>query len=144
MYNDFFKPRKIARKCVLQGLFCVNINKTNKKRVKDYLLKKNKKSINKSYFNKLYHNIQKIEKPLDNYIKQYSYYDYKKINLIELLVLRIALFELLYVQKIPKKVVICEALNLVKLFGSNESHKYINNVLDKIVKNLNIETTSNK
>lgn len=134
MKNNF-KQRKIARKCVLQGLFCLSINESNKQRIKNYLLKKNKKIINTTYFNKLYYNIPKTEHILDTYIKKNILYNLSELSVIELIILRIALFELLYIQKIPRKVIICEALQLAMAYGSHQSYKFINNVLDKIFKN---------
>lgn len=133
MKNNF-KHRKIARKCVLQGLFCISINVNNKKRIKNYLLKKNKKTINVTYFNKLFFNIPKTEHILDAYIKKNILYNLSELSTVELIILRIALFELLYI-RLPKKVIICEALQLTMTYGSHKSYKFINTVLDKTFKN---------
>jgi len=47
-------------------------------------------------------------------------------------VLRIATFELLYVSETPLKVVLNEAIELSKRFGSEDSSAFVNGVLDKI------------
>ena len=44
-------------------------------------------------------------------------------------VLRIGLYELLYEKDVPPKVVINEAVELAKAFGSENSSKFINGVL---------------
>jgi N utilization substance protein B len=44
-------------------------------------------------------------------------------------VLRIGLYELLYEEDVPPKVVINEAVELAKAFGSENSSKFINGVL---------------
>jgi N utilization substance protein B len=49
-------------------------------------------------------------------------------------VLRCALFELLYLDEIPAKVTINEAIEIAKRFGSEESGAFINGILDKIIK----------
>ena len=51
---------------------------------------------------------------------------------IELAILRIGCYELTYCQDVPFKVVINEAVELAKRFGAEQSHKYINGILDKL------------
>lgn len=45
--------------------------------------------------------------------------------------LRIALFELSKRDDVPYKVAINEAIELAKTFGAEDSHKFVNGVLDK-------------
>lgn len=49
---------------------------------------------------------------------------------IELMVLRLATYELIHRKDVPYKVIIDEALELVKEFGAQEGYKYVNAVLD--------------
>jgi N utilization substance protein B len=49
-------------------------------------------------------------------------------------VLRCAVYELLYLDEIPAKVTINEAIEIAKRFGSEESGAFINGILDKIIK----------
>lgn len=60
--------------------------------------------------------------------------DISALNPIELAVLRLATYELLHRKDVPYKVVIDEALELVKEFGAQEGYKYVNAVLD-VLKN---------
>ncbi|WP_419958925.1 transcription antitermination factor NusB [Psychrobacillus sp. BM2] len=50
---------------------------------------------------------------------------------IERTVLRIAVFELLYTEETPAKVVINEALEISKVFGDEKSSRFVNGVLSK-------------
>jgi len=50
-------------------------------------------------------------------------------------ILRLAVYEMLYSLNTPPKVALNEALELAKIFGSEESPKFINGILDKIIKN---------
>jgi len=59
-----------------------------------------------------------------------------KVSKIDLVILRIAVFELLKLGDIPMKVVIDEAVELAKEFGSDTSSKFVNGVLGSIVDNL--------
>ena len=54
-------------------------------------------------------------------------------------VLRIAVYELMFRKETPFKVVINEAVELAKKFGTPESKAFVNGVLDKVVKNLSRE-----
>ena len=49
-------------------------------------------------------------------------------------VLRCALYELLYLDDIPAKVTINEAIEIAKRYGSQESGAFVNGILDRIVK----------
>lgn len=56
-----------------------------------------------------------------------------KISKIDLVILRIAVFELLYNKEIPEKVAIDEAVELAKEFGNDTSSKFVNGVLGTVV-----------
>lgn len=56
----------------------------------------------------------------------------EKINKIDLAILRLAVFELLFSKKEPPKVVIDEAVELGKEFGGDTSSSFINGALGKI------------
>ena len=56
-----------------------------------------------------------------------------KISKIDLVILRIAVFELLYSKQVPEKVAIDEAVELAKEFGNDTSSKFVNGVLGTVV-----------
>ncbi|MBU0534769.1 transcription antitermination factor NusB [Patescibacteria group bacterium] len=56
-----------------------------------------------------------------------------KIAKIDLVILRIAIFETLFGKKTPVKVAIDEAVEIAKEFGNDTSHKFINGVLGAVV-----------
>lgn len=53
-----------------------------------------------------------------------------ELNPVELAVLRLACYELLFRLDIPYRVIINEAVELAKKYGSEQGYKYINGVLD--------------
>lgn len=57
----------------------------------------------------------------------------KRMGKVELTILRLALYEILYDEDVPEKVAINEAVELAKRFGGNESPAFINGVLAKLV-----------
>lgn len=64
-----------------------------------------------------------------------------QIARMDRLVLRIGLYELLYSQAVPPKVVINEAVELAKAFGGENSSKFINGVLGTILKQHDSKTS---
>lgn len=55
-----------------------------------------------------------------------------ELDPIEHAILRMGAFELIYTPEIPRAVAINEAVEMAKLYGASESHKYVNGVLDKL------------
>lgn len=66
-----------------------------------------------------------------------------QISLIDKSILRLAIFELNYGKDAPPKVIINEAVELAKQFGSENSSKFINGVLGTIFDN-NINQNEDK
>ena len=58
----------------------------------------------------------------------------KRIGKVELTVLRLALYEMLYDDEIPEGVAIDEAVTIAKKFGQESSGAFVNGVLAKFVK----------
>ena len=106
-------PRHLVRKNVLKQLFAQSFSKQGKldPTTKEILLKE--KLIDKK--------IQKVatQWPIDN------------LNKIDLSILRLSVYELLYTDT-PPKVVIDEAVELAKEYGSENSSSFINGVLGTI------------
>lgn len=64
----------------------------------------------------------------------------EQINKIDLSILRLAVFELIIEKEEPPKVIIDEAVELGKEYGSDSSSSFINGVLGKVVKLKKIQT----
>ena len=60
----------------------------------------------------------------------------KDLDQVDKAILRIGTFELMYRQEVPFKVVINEAIVLAKSFAEQDSHKFVNGVLDKVIKSI--------
>jgi len=63
---------------------------------------------------------------------------FDRIAKMDLAILRLAVYELIFCSEIPPAVVINEAIEISKIYSSPESKRFVNGLLDKIVKeNLN-------
>jgi len=78
--------------------------------------------------------VLKNEKKIDKFISEAApQWPIDKLNKIDLVILRLAVYELEY-GDVPPKVVIDEAVELAKEFGSESSSSFINGVLGTIYK----------
>lgn len=59
-----------------------------------------------------------------------------RMSKIDLAIIRLAAYELIYREDIPKNVTINEAIEIAKKFGSEESPAFVNGILDEISKSL--------
>ena len=57
----------------------------------------------------------------------------KRMGKVELTILRLAVYEMLYDDTIPEKVSVNEAVELAKKFGGNESPAFVNGVLARFI-----------
>ncbi|MDY7001028.1 MAG: transcription antitermination factor NusB [Thermodesulfobacteriota bacterium] len=74
---------------------------------------------------------------LDKVIVRFSrHWKLKRIAKVELAILRLALFEMLFSKDTPPKVAINEAVELAKRFGDENSKNFVNGILDAAAKAL--------
>jgi len=59
-------------------------------------------------------------------------WDFERIAKIDLSILRVAIFEMLYRKDIPPVVSINEAIDLSKEFSNSDSKRFINGILDRL------------
>lgn len=72
---------------------------------------------------------------LDAKIKTYAKnWEIERMAIIDRNVLRMAIYELLWIDDVPPKVSINEAIELAKKFGDTDSPRFVNGILDKIYK----------
>ena len=72
-------------------------------------------------------------KTIDQKITQYAEnWDLKRMAVVDRNILRFSVYELLYMDDIPPKVAINEAVNLAKKYSELEAGKFVNGILDKI------------
>ena len=80
-------------------------------------------------------NLPKIDKLISQAAPEWPI---NKLNKIDLSILRLAVFELTIEKKNPPKVIVDEAVELGKQYGSENSPKFINGALGSILKGNNV------
>ncbi|MBN1102018.1 MAG: transcription antitermination factor NusB [Deltaproteobacteria bacterium] len=82
---------------------------------------------------------------LDEQIRRASrHWRPERMSRVDLNVLRIALFEVLFLRDVPPKVSIDEAVELGKRYGSEESGAFINGILDHVYHDVTREEMTNE
>jgi transcription antitermination protein NusB len=72
---------------------------------------------------------------IDQLLAQYAeHWDLERMAVVDRNILRMAVYELLWQPDVPPKAAINEALEIAKKFGTTESSRFINGVLDRILR----------
>jgi len=70
---------------------------------------------------------------IDGRIKQYAAnYELHRIAAVDRNILRVAIYEMLFCPDVPPVVSINEAIEIAKRFGSEESGRFVNGILDRV------------
>ena len=86
------------------------------------------------YFQDLLKGVPQHLSELDELLKPALDRAIESVDPVERAVLRLGAFELCYKPEVPYRVVINEAVELAKVFGAEQGHKYVNGVLDQVAK----------
>lgn len=126
--------RRIAREKVLQILYAYEINTENLEALSSSLLAEVPDEKDRMFGQDLVNRVLINKKDLDSKIqKRVSNWEMNRIALIDKLLLRMAICELLYFPDIPPKVSINEAIEIAKSYSTAGSGKFINGILDAIL-----------
>ncbi|MGV6989375.1 transcription antitermination factor NusB [Testudinibacter sp. P80/BLE/0925] len=126
-------PRRRARECAVQALYSWAVSKNDIAEVElGFVTDQEMKGVDMPYFRKLLQGSAEYSEELEQMLAPHLDRGTEELDPIEKAVLLMAAYELKYQADVPYKVVINEAIEVAKVFGAEESHKYINGVLDKL------------
>lgn len=96
--------------------------------------------LNRDFSRELVFGVCENKKSLDKMIRKASKnWRVERMSRVDRSILRLSAYELMFMDEIPPKVTIDEAVELAKKFGTEESSAFINGVLDNIFNNLKKE-----
>ena len=79
---------------------------------------------------------------IDQVISQCTeHWDLERMAVVDRNILRVAVYELLWTSEVPPKVAINEAIEIAKKFGTKESARFINGILDRVRRELHPSAT---
>jgi len=74
---------------------------------------------------------------VDGLIKKHlKNWDFSRLNKVDLAILRMSVYALAFQNDVPASIIIDEAIDISKEFGSDESYRFVNGVLDAVRKTL--------
>lgn len=131
-------PRHKAREVALQCLFAMDAKSSWDESALDWLLVENplpRKAV--TYAEELVQGVKENLSELDELIQKYApAWPVSQLSLVDRNILRIALFELLYHNQVPRKTAVNEAVELAKVFGSDSSSRFVNGVVGSVITGL--------
>jgi len=128
-------PRRKARELAVQAVYSWQLSGNSVTDVEAHFLSENaKRRFDIPYFQQLFRGVTTMTSSIDAAIEPHVDRPLNDVDHIEKAVLRVAIFELSDCKDVPYRVVINEAIELAKLFAADDSHKFVNGVLDKAVK----------
>ena len=132
-------PRHAARKVTMASLFCWLFSEPDCGRCNTLakeLMELPDEEQDLQLVQEIYEGVRTYIKQIDKIIAESAPdWPIDKISKVDLIILRISIYELVFGQKTPVKVAINEAVELAKEFGNDTSHKFVNGVLGTVVSN---------
>ena len=92
-----------------------------------------------------FHGVPQHKTELDGAFAGFLDRPLEELDPVELAILRLSTYELRHRVDVPYRVVINEGIELAKIFGATDGHKFVNGILDKLAPNLRAaEVRANK
>jgi N utilization substance protein B len=132
------QSRRSAREAVLQALYAVEIGEEiRSKALKDILGREQRDSETKDFIVHLFEVSLENRDWCEEQIKsRLNNWEFKRVAVLDRLLLVIALAEIFFIDTVPPKVSISEAIQIAKKYSTEDSSAFINGVLDNIYKNV--------
>lgn len=135
MHEPKPSARRKARRFAMQGLYQWQMSGTSIKDIESQFLEENDmKKVDMSYFRELMLGVVTQTDVLEQAFGPLLDRKVSELDPVTLAILRISSFELKDKVDIPYRIIINEGIELAKVFGSEDSHRFVNGVLDKLAK----------
>lgn len=129
--------RRIAREGVVQGLYSFLLGQREVGDIVTYLLATpHLNRVDRLFFENALMGVIEYRAVLDEKLRLFLDRELIEVSPIERSILWLGAYEMLYHPETPSRVIMNEAIELAKVFGGTDGHKYINGVLDKLAGSL--------
>nr|WP_247605345.1 transcription antitermination factor NusB [Providencia rettgeri] len=132
--GNLVKPaaRRRARECAVQAIYSWQLSGNPIAEVEyEFIAEQDMSDVDVNYFRELLSGVATNATKLDQQMAPYLSRQLEELGQVEKAILRVSMFELSFRQDVPYKVAINEGIELAKVFGAEDSHKFVNGVLDK-------------
>ena len=128
------KNRRKARELALQILYQIETRKTSTEEALEVIFSRYRfKPEVREFAETLVRGSHHFILPLNSLIKKYAKnWTLDRMATVDRNILRLAIYELLFLENVPPIVSINEAVEIAKRYGTDDSGKFVNGILDKI------------
>lgn len=130
--------RRKSRVLVIQALYSQEFNQRDMGSLLDfpwYEYQGNDRDEKLLFSRMLLHGVVEHLVEIDDQIKKHlNHWEFERLNKLDLGIMRLGCYELVYTGDTPAQIIINEAVEIAKDFGSDQTFKIINGVLDAIRK----------
>ncbi|EMC8780575.1 transcription antitermination factor NusB [Providencia rettgeri] len=124
--------RRRARECAVQAIYSWQLSGNPIAEVEyEFIAEQDMSDVDVNYFRELLSGVATNATKLDQQMVPYLSRQLEELGQVEKAILRVSMFELSFREDVPYKVAINEGIELAKVFGAEDSHKFVNGVLDK-------------
>ncbi|MFL8937966.1 transcription antitermination factor NusB [Rossellomorea oryzaecorticis] len=122
--------RRVAREKALQALFQIDMSDVEPEEALTNVVDGEEVD---AFLKDIVFGFVKNQETIDGKIRtNLEKWSFDRLAKVDRNILRIGTYELLFVEDVPNKVVINEAVEIAKTFGDDQSSKFVNGVLSKI------------
>jgi transcription antitermination protein NusB len=123
--------RRTAREKALQALFQIDISKVESNEAIQHVLEDQP---NDHYLTRLVEGVIQYQEEIDQIIKEHlEKWTIERLAHVDRSILRLAVYELMYCkEEVPANVALDEAIEIAKIYGDDQSSRFINGVLSKV------------
>lgn len=144
--RDWGMLRRTARELALQALYEADLTGRKPERALELRLAENRfppavRSFSFLLVRGTFEKLGEIDERISRYSKEWRL---ERLARVDLAILRLAIFELLYLPEVPPSVAINEAVELAKTFSTDEAARFINGVLGRVVEERPLEGGNNQ
>ena len=131
-------PRRIGREAVLQALYAsVMTGEDSDKILKDTLNRRSYESNLIKYITDLFESAIDNKEWCEDQIKsRLNNWEFNRVALLDRLLLVVAISEIYFIEDVPPKVSISEAIEIAKIYCNEDSSSFVNGVLDNVYKTM--------
>tara|TARA_B110000438_G_C15573986_1_gene546648 strand:+ start:131 stop:568 length:438 start_codon:yes stop_codon:yes gene_type:complete len=131
-------PRRIGREAVLQALYAsVMTGEDSDKILKDTLNRRSYESNLIKYITDLFESAIDNKEWCEDQIKsRLNNWEFDRVALLDRLLLIVAISEIYFIEDVPPKVSISEAIEIAKIYCNEDSSSFVNGVLDNVYKTM--------
>ena len=132
--------RKRSREIAMELLFSMEISKNSYEQTIESFIENYEmdlKTIDLEYITEVMKSVTDYKEEIDEIIKNSLInWTIERVSKVNLIIVRLAIAEMLYIDDVPEVVAINEAIELTKKYSDDKSVSFVNGALDKAFKNI--------